>query len=431
MKILRSVFRFVAGLVALFCVPALAAACHLIDAVDRLTPGFRLPIRLGDNQLGTLSGTLVLQRALELVFTEFPELRMISMGFKDKDGRVEQMNLNQTAVSRILSIPAVKNFGDAASDQVATDVPITLDGFKQVLHELTPAQYNATDRNLIDEAAYPMAVAIAQYVIGKVSALWTSRNFTRSLTVANGWTYANTLKALRTQLAKAGVPKPYRFGVLNADVYDKLLEDPLIIAALNNPANGEAIRTGQLPQVSGIMPAEYPDLATNNGTARDITATAATDLVNLNAHGFLAGDRVMFPALTGGTGLTAGTTIYHVIADGLTANAFKVSATAGGAAVDITANATAGTVVFAENLLGFAGSPDSTIYVARPPKNPEEVLPGAKFPGILGYITEPKTGFTIMVNQWIGTDLKLNNRLVWLDGYAKGNGNTGVRLIRA
>lgn len=429
MKLLRHIASFVTGLVALFCIPLVIAAVALVDAIGRVQ-GFQVPIRLGDNNLGTLSGTLVVQRALELVFIAFPELRQISMGFRDLDGRIEQMNLNQTATSRLLSIPSVTNFGSAATDVTTTDVNVTLSGFKQVYHTFTAAQVNSTDRQLVDEAAYPMAVAIAKYIIGQVSVLWTSRNFTRSVTVASGWGYANTLIALRKSLTGAGVPARLRFAVLNNDVYSKLLEDSLIVAALNNPANGEAIRTGQLPQVAGLMPAEYPDLATNNGTARAVTATASTDLVNLTAHGFIAGDRVSFASLAGGAGLTDGT-IYYVIASGLTADAFKVSATAGGSAVDITTNYSGGTVSFAENLIGFAGSPDSTIYVARPPKNPEELFPGAKFPGVLGYITEPMTGFTVMVNQWIGTDLSLNNRLVWLDGYAKGNGNNGTRLISA
>jgi hypothetical protein len=308
MKLTRHLVSFFVGLLALICVPFAAAAVLLVDAIGRFQ-GFQVPVRLGDNTLGTLSGTLVIQRALELVFTKFPELRMISMGFRELDGRVEQMNLNQSAVSRLLAIPSVTNFGAAATDVTTTDVPITLSGFKQVYHSFTAAEVNSTDRNLVDEAAYPMAIAIAKYIIGQVSALYTSRNFTRSVTVGSGWGYVNTLIALRKSLTQAGVPDGRRFAVLNTDVYSKLLEDPLIVAALNNPSNGDAIRLGQLPQVAGLMPAEYPDLATGNGTARAITATASTDLVNLVAHGFIAGDRVTFPALTGGAGLTAGSTI--------------------------------------------------------------------------------------------------------------------------
>lgn len=73
-----------------------------------------------------------------------------------------------------------------------------------------------------------------------------------------------------------------------------------------------------------------------------VTATAATDLVNSTAHGLVAGDTVVFTALTGGAGLSTDTT-YYVIASGLVANSFKVSTTKGGAAVDITSDASAAT----------------------------------------------------------------------------------------
>lgn len=75
-----------------------------------------------------------------------------------------------------------------------------------------------------------------------------------------------------------------------------------------------------------------------------VTATAATDLVNKTSHGLVAGDRVTFGAITGGTGLSTGVA-YYVIASGLTANAFKVSTTSGGAAVNITVDGTAMTYV--------------------------------------------------------------------------------------
>jgi hypothetical protein len=70
---------------------------------------------------------------------------------------------------------------------------------------------------------------------------------------------------------------------------------------------------------------------------------AGTDVTNndvqSNAHGLVANDRVAFEVVEGLTvpaGLTAGT-LYYVIATGLTTDAFRVSATQGGAAVDITA----------------------------------------------------------------------------------------------
>lgn len=75
--------------------------------------------------------------------------------------------------------------------------------------------------------------------------------------------------------------------------------------------------------------------ATTDPTFTGATATASTDLVNETAHGLLAGDRVYFTTLTGGTGLSLNTN-YYVLAAGLTANAFAVSTTDGGAAVNIT-----------------------------------------------------------------------------------------------
>ncbi len=73
------------------------------------------------------------------------------------------------------------------------------------------------------------------------------------------------------------------------------------------------------------------------------TGTAATDLFSSTGHAMAVGDRVVFTALTGGTGL-ATNTIYYVIADGYTANAFKLSTTLLGTAVDFSTDLTAATV---------------------------------------------------------------------------------------
>lgn len=69
---------------------------------------------------------------------------------------------------------------------------------------------------------------------------------------------------------------------------------------------------------------------------------ASPAVVNYTAHGFVAGDKVVFSTSgTLPTGLTAGT-VYYVISDGLTANAFEVSATSGGTAIN-TSGAGSGT----------------------------------------------------------------------------------------
>lgn len=67
------------------------------------------------------------------------------------------------------------------------------------------------------------------------------------------------------------------------------------------------------------------------------SVTTATDTIAYTTHGLNAGDVLVYNngGGTSATGLTSGTT-YYVIASGLTANAFKVSATDGGSTVDIT-----------------------------------------------------------------------------------------------
>jgi hypothetical protein len=86
------------------------------------------------------------------------------------------------------------------------------------------------------------------------------------------------------------------------------------------------------PSIMGADPQDYLMTAQTLVTG----ATAATnDLVTSTAHGLVAGDRVRFTTLTAGTGLSTSIT-YYVLASGLTANAFKVSLTSGGAIIDIT-----------------------------------------------------------------------------------------------
>lgn len=290
------------------------------------------------NNFGTLNSALILQEALPLVFTTRPILSSFSMGFNDKNG-VSAL-FNQQVITRTLGIPTVNNFGTGAADQTDTDIPVTLDQFKEIHLAFTPQEYSSTNRDLIRERAQPIAVAIANYIVDAVAALFTTANFplaAQKTVKGAGWDYTH-LTFIRGLMAKAGTPDFKRFYIANTDVWTSLLNDPLIVAFFNNQQNAEAIRTGQLPQVAGLGLAEYPALPANGA-----------------------------------------------------------------------------------NLVAFAGTPDSVVYASRVPKDPQEVLPGAQFPGNIGVITEPKSQFSIMVNEWIDpATLKANVRLLWMQGVAKG-----------
>lgn len=299
------------------------------------------------NQLGQLAGNLILQEALQLTFASRPELRMISMGFQDLDGKVENCKLGQTVYTRTRSIPAVQDFGSGPSDVSTTDVPITLNQFKEVYCNFTASQYNSTDRDLIREQAEPIATAISNHIIDSVSSLWNSTNFAKKFT-SDTYTRAGfTLPLIELMDGTSdedAIPQGDRYAVLSRPYYG-LLADPIITSAFNNPANLEAIRTGKLPGVDGLQIGKYPTL--------------------------------------GDAGI---------------------------------------------HRIGFAGTPDASAYAARAPKNPEEVSNGAKFPGIIDFIEDSKTGFRLMVNEWIASDLSVHYRLCWLQGYAVGNPNNGVVL---
>lgn len=81
-------------------------------------------------------------------------------------------------------------------------------------------------------------------------------------------------------------------------------------------------------------------LSLSSGTAQvDAGSDVTNNDIESTAHGLVLDDRVMFEALEGLTipaGLTAGT-LYFVISTGITTDSFRVSATSGGAAIDITA----------------------------------------------------------------------------------------------
>lgn len=74
-------------------------------------------------------------------------------------------------------------------------------------------------------------------------------------------------------------------------------------------------------------------------TLRGAATVTAADVFTSNGHGLAADDRVFFTGVAGESlvaGLSA-TTLYFVRSTGLTADAFTVSTTSGGAAVDVTA----------------------------------------------------------------------------------------------
>jgi hypothetical protein len=121
------------------------------------------------------------------------------------------------------------------------------------------------------------------------------------------------------------MPRVFR-APISRDVHGGEDSDGLAIA-------WNAVMVMRDPNFEGETPQDYT--FTDTPVVTGATATASTDLVNKATHGLVAGDRIYFTTLTGGTGLSLNTS-YYVLASGLTSGAFKVALTAGGTAINIT-----------------------------------------------------------------------------------------------
>lgn len=359
MKLARSLFQLPFALAlfvgAVLFNAALAGTMVVYQSLAQVMP--MCPLAIYANSNGTLYGTQIIRRAFQICFTAFPSLKAFSQGFKELDGSVEGAALGQDVVSRILVPSSVTNFGTAASDFSATDVTGKLRNMRQIYHKFTAAEVNSTQRNFIDESAMPMAIGLAQEITRAMAAMVSRSNFNAAvnsknpyLSVASGWTFANTLLPLIGLLDDRGVPKMgQRFFMPNSAVNIALMGDSALYAAYNNSQNSKVISEGEMPQiVTGLKYEAFPALSPSDS-----------------------------------------------------------------------------------NLVGFAGTPDALTYMARAPKTPDEAFAGAaaRAPFVYGIITDEKSGFSVMVQQWIATDLSIHTRLAWIDGYSVGNTRNLIRLI--
>jgi hypothetical protein len=89
----------------------------------------------------------------------------------------------------------------------------------------------------------------------------------------------------------------------------------------------------------------WDDTGGGNGSSITLsTSAAADDIIDTSTpHGFSIGERVKFTALTGGSGLSVGTT-YYVVPTSFGGSTFRVATTPHGTPINFTTDITAGTV---------------------------------------------------------------------------------------
>jgi hypothetical protein len=247
-----------------------------------------------DASLGTLSGTLVLQRSLPLFKYNFPVLSALYLDFSATPGV-----FNQTEDTRIIVAPAVQTYDNTLdptgrpkgwSTVVAAqtkDVPIKLDTYIGIPIVFGQTQLAGTIRLLFDEAGPAAIYAMAKYFMLKVVNLATPANFNAyaAVTPADAQGIVKVPTAYPTYpVAKKNfnvgsmddigaimdqneVPETDRGVMLNAAYYAQERQDPrlsLFYAAL---ADREIITKGRLPELNGFAPYKAPYLpAANNVT---------------------------------------------------------------------------------------------------------------------------------------------------------------------
>ncbi len=226
-----------------------------------------------DSDLGTLSGTLVVQRTLELLRFEFPSLGMFTTDFTS-----EQASFNQTIMTRTVGIPPVVDYNTSTGwatgidAPVTTDVPITIDK-----HQGVPVAFNeqimaSTVRRLFDEQAPAQAYALAKALVDDLYSNITDANFTNNTVIATASFTRAIVNSVSTALTLRGVPLMLgnRTMLLYPTVFQKLMDDTVLMqlaafqkpTLITDPTNGGV---SLVMPVSNFQVVNAPNLPTNNG----------------------------------------------------------------------------------------------------------------------------------------------------------------------
>ena len=218
-----------------------------------------LPLKATD----TLVTDIISQRVLDFLRYEFPLLKRISTEFSD-----EQLKLGQSVITRLITPPPLSSYSESTgwSDAATTAADIKVEMTAQVGVQVRyqSNQLSGTNRRLFDEQAAPAAYTIKKDLVDTVMALITTA-FTNTAVVKAlvDWERKGVI-AVKNGMKKAQIPMFNPFMLLSIDYYDKLGEDVTIVANQALPEAAQALKTGQLPPIHGLLPIEAQSQAWAN-----------------------------------------------------------------------------------------------------------------------------------------------------------------------
>jgi len=244
-----------------------------------------MPLRAADAtdaNLGTLSGTLVAQRTLELFKLSFPAISRIHTDFSEMPAQ-----FRQTEATRIVVTPSVQSYNATAdatgrpqgwstvSAAQTKDVLITLDEHIGVPIVFDANTLASTIRRLFDEQAPAASYALAKYFVEKIYKLFTLANYNAyaakngakvpnvyaKYPVAIGDFARSTLTRLAAIFNPNEVPINDRFVLLASDYFEQLATDPSLVTFFAGQRSPEILTESRLPKLAGFEPIEAPNLA--------------------------------------------------------------------------------------------------------------------------------------------------------------------------
>lgn len=351
----------------------------------------------------TLSVEEILADTIDAIKINVPGLNQMSTNFKP-----DSLKLDKEYTAHIAAVPAVTAYSAGSGGYQAsatdirtllTDVPVTVDQHPKVSLYATHLNAIADDKKEYGKVIANTGFALAKSMMTHIAGKFTNREISQSSVYTTGNSDYDMLDNIRGDMNGVGANPMGRVGVVNTAVASSLALDTRI---LSKDYHGDLQATNAhrlFRNVCGFQEImEWPELPTNNATAVTLTSGEADDEIILAAaaHGLLVGDRVIFPTLTGGAGLTAASVIYYVLTVPTTTT-FTISATAGGATQGFTTDISAGTVQKVDYLSGMFWEPRAIAVIAGLPDDFDAAAQifGAPDTYKLFTYTDPESGLTL------------------------------------
>ena len=216
------------------------------------------------NNLGVLNVTLIVQKALERLRTQHPQLFSFARNFSDSS-----LKKGDTLTVKVPGAMTAAEFdGTSFAAQAATlvDASIAITKHLHSTFKLTEDERAKGAKNFEDDLIQAVVDSIADKIYSDLFGFITTGGATPSILAARQMVKAasafdrKSVVAMGTMCNKAKLAKSGRFAILDSDYHGELFSDESIVGALINPNAKTAITDGVLPNVHGFAVTEYTEL---------------------------------------------------------------------------------------------------------------------------------------------------------------------------